>query len=129
MQVVLIILSAGLLGLIIYFAVSSSSSRLLKRVSIVAMGLIALSLVVAGIIVLLGPGGTEEVVLPIALGQQAPAADDTNYFGFIIFLLLFLLIIGLIIALTHRDSKKKEMERKNALKTRSSSDGKYKSKL
>ena len=125
----MIILSAGLLGLIIYFAVSSSSSRLLKRVSIVAMGLIALSLVVAGIIVLLGPGGTEEVVLPIALGQQAPAADDTNYFGFIIFLLLFLLIIGLIIALTHRDSKKKEMERKNALKTRSSSDGKYKSKL
>ncbi|MDR0511800.1 MAG: hypothetical protein LBG93_01680 [Treponema sp.] len=129
MQIVLIILSAGLLGLIIYFAVSSSSSRLLKRVSIVAMGLIALSLVVAGIIVLLGPGGTEEVVLPIALGQQAPAADDTNYFGFIMFLLLFLLIIGLIIALTHRDSKKKEMERKNALKTRSSSDGKYKSKL
>ena len=129
MQVVLIILSAGLLGMIIYFAASSSSSRLLKRVSIIAMGLIALSLVIAGILVIRGPGETEEIVLPAVLGQQAPEASSTNYFGIIVFLLLFLLIIGLIIAVTHKNSQKKEMHRKNAFKPRSSSEGKEKDKL
>ena len=108
MLIVLVILSVGLLGLVIYFAVSRKSSRFLKLAAFIALGLIALALVVAGIFLIVGPGESVEH-LPIPLFQETPAPErESNVImEAAAFLLFFLLIIGLIYYLTHREQRRR----------------------
>ena len=108
MLVVLAILSVGLLGLIIYFAVSSKSSRLLKLSALNALGLIALSIAVCGVFLIIGPSEkTTEVTLPV-FSDSAPQTKGSNIAAFIVFLVTVLFIVGLIIFIPMRDRRKKE---------------------
>ncbi|MCL2601203.1 MAG: hypothetical protein FWD91_00155 [Treponema sp.] len=109
MLFVLVILSAGLLGVIIYFAFSRKSSRLLKRAAFAALALIALALVVCGIVLIVGPG---EVAVQIPVpGFQEPVEPEPEKrlsTELLIFLLVFLFILGLIIFLVLRGQRKKD---------------------
>ena len=88
MQVVLVILSVGLLGLIIYFAVSPKSSRLLRLTALVALVLIGLSLGICGIFLIKGPGETKEFI-PLVLQESQPQAKSSNTGAIITFFIVF----------------------------------------
>jgi len=108
MLVVLIIISIGLLGLVIYFAVSKKSSRQLKLAAFIALGLIALALAVAGIFLLSGPGeDTHHIPLPVFQEAQIQPADDSNILEVVIFFLIFLLVMGLIVGLALKSQRRK----------------------
>jgi len=115
MLVVLVILSAGLLGLIIYFIVSSKSSRLLRLAALIALGFIGLSIGVCGILLILGPKKEQaDIVLPVFLDAAPPAKSGGNFAAILVFLVLFLLIVGITIFLSLRNQgKNKEEEKKN----------------
>jgi len=115
MQVVLIILSVGLTGLIIYFAVSPKSSRLLKITAFIALALSGLSLGVAGIFLIIGPGeGSEFIPLPVFQEFQPPPAKSGNTLAVVVFFMVFLGVLGLIIALALREQRKKDQKAKKA---------------
>ena len=110
MQIVLIILSVGLLGLIIFFAVSPKSSRLLKIAAFIALGLIGLSIGVAGVFLIIGPAESpDHIPFPVfpEAQPQAPKAGG-NMAAIVIFLLFFSLIMGLTIVLTLREQRRKD---------------------
>jgi len=110
MQVVLVILSVGLLGLIIYFAVSSRSSRLVRISAFVALGLICLSLVVSGIFLIKGPGESTDIV-PLPVFQDAqPPVKASNTLAIVVIFVIFLFIVALIIYLAIRQQRKKEIK-------------------
>ena len=118
MLVLLIILSVGLLGLVIYFAVSPKSSRQLKLAAFIALGLIALAIAVCGIFLFMGPGaGTEQIPLQLFQETQTQIAEDSNILEIIVFLLIFLIVLGLIVGLTFRAQHKKAKEEKMSKKS------------
>ena len=117
----MIILSVGLFGLIVYFAVSSKSSRHLKLAAFIALGFIALALAVAGFFLIAGPGESgHHIPLPAFQEAQPATAEDSNILEIIIFFLIFLLIMGIIIGINLKNQRKKGAAAKNAEKTRSS---------
>ena len=108
MIVVLILFSLGLLGLIIYYAVSPKSSRLLKLASTIALGLIGIAIIVCAIIIIIGPKeDPNAVLLPFITEEsgQTPTSRVTNFMDIIIFLVLFGLI-SLVIARSMKQQKK-----------------------
>ena len=109
MQVVLIILSVGLLGVIIYFAVSPKSSRPLKFAAIIGLALIGLSLGVCGILLIKGPGqGKAVVTLPFLLEDTPqPPAKKTNMAVILTFLVTFFFIMGLVLMTTMKEKQNK----------------------
>ena len=114
MQVFLAILSVGLLGLIIYFAVSPKSSGLLRLAALIALGLIAISIGVCAIFLVRGPTEATDVIpLPFLPPDADPQPERKGDLPVIIgFLVLLLVLVGLIYY-----SSKKEKERK-ALKAK-----------
>ena len=103
MTVVLAILSVGLLGLIIYFAVSPKSSRLLKLTALIALVFIGLSLGVCGIFLIMGPEeNPEHIPLPVLQELQPPPAKSGNMLEIIVFFVIFLIVLGVIIVLSVR---------------------------
>ena len=107
MQVVLSVISLGLLGLIIYFAVSPKSSRILRLSAFAALGLIGISLVVCGIFIIRGPGESAEII-PLPVFEEAkPAAKSGNMATVVVFFIIFVLVLALIVFLAIRDQKKK----------------------
>jgi predicted membrane channel-forming protein YqfA (hemolysin III family) len=113
MQVVLIILSIGLLGIIIYFAVSPKSSKLLKLAAFIALGLIVLSLAICGIFLIIGPGEDDgDIFLPI-FHDAAPQADSSGNTTMVVsFFVALFGILGLIIFLALREQRKKAVSAK-----------------
>ena len=106
MIVVMIIISLGLLGLIVYFAISPKSSRLLKISAIIALGAICLTIIICGIIIIKGPAEDPTVVqLPIFPDSPPQAAAESRLSDIIIMGAL-LLALALIIAKATRDQKK-----------------------
>ena len=122
MQVVLIVFSAGLLGLIIYFAVSPKSSRLLKLTAIIALGLIGLTIGVCGFFLIRGPSqGSDPVPLPVFQESSPKPVKNNNIVVMLIFMGVLLLILGASIFISLRDQKKtragaKKMKASPALK-------------
>jgi hypothetical protein len=116
MQVVLIILSVILLGFIIYYAVSSKSSRIVKLSALIALGLIGLSLGVASIVLVVNSSNhdDEEPRLPVFLNPTAETPKKSNTVEIIIFLVFLAAIIGLIAVVTSRDRKIRQQEAKKA---------------
>jgi len=114
MQVVLIILSVGLLGVIIYFAVSPKSSRPLKLAAIIALALIGLSLGVCGIVLIRGPGQSKTAItLPFLLEDTPqPPAKKTNLAVTLTFLVSFFFIVGLVLMTTMKEKRDKAMPQK-----------------
>ena len=123
MQIVLIILSLGILVGIIYFAFSPKSSPLLKRVAFIALGVIALALVICGIFLIMGPA-EETGIIPIPGFHEPPAqeAESRVSVELVVFILIFLLIMGIIIYSAIKEQQKKSSKLKTAEKRRSIKD-------
>ena len=116
MIVVLVIFSLGLLGLIIFFAVSPKSSRLLRLSAIIALGAICLSIIICGIIIFIGPAQDPRVVpLPVFPDSPAPAEESRNRVADIIIPVALLLLLGLVIVKASRDQRKMPAEKKAAV--------------
>jgi formate-dependent nitrite reductase membrane component NrfD len=113
MIVFLLILSAGLLGVIIYFAFSPKSSRLLRLSAILALGLICASLVVAGIFLIKGPAEEEDDILFPFFNDAAasPAKKGTPVMDIVIVALLLFILI-LVIYRAVKDHRKADAEKK-----------------
>ena len=114
MQVVLIIISVVLLGVIINYAFSRKSSRILRLAALGALGLIALSLGIASIIIATSGSNddTEEDHLPIFLDLPQEAPQKSNFVEIITFLVFLTVIIALIIVIAYKDRKMKQAEAK-----------------
>lgn len=107
--------------MIIYFAVSSKSSRPLRLAAFAALALIAIAIAVSGVVLIIGPGeGPEIIPFPFLPDTDAPPAENGNTGAVIIFMLVFLLILGLVIWLHHREQRKKEDKSKTAKDFKSS---------
>jgi multisubunit Na+/H+ antiporter MnhB subunit len=113
MQTVLIILSTGLFGLIIYFAFSPKSSRLLKRAALIALGFIGLAMGVCSIMVLIGPV-QKDAEIPFNIFPDTPKTppQNANVVEFIIFLVVFVFVIGLIVMLALRERRAEKKKKK-----------------
>jgi len=106
MVVVGIIFSIGLLGVIIFFAVSPKSSKLLRLTAIVALGLIVISLVVCGIFIIKGPPEDPEfIVLPIFHDTEPQVKKPIRVLDLVI-LSVFIIGLSLVIAKAAKDQKK-----------------------
>ena len=114
MLIVLVILSLGLLGLIIYFAFSTNSTRLQKRVALIALALIGLSIVVCTILLILGPHKDKEDSIPVFQDTAPQAAGSGNITTVIFFIAVFLLILAMVIVLSLRKERKKRLPDKKA---------------
>ena len=114
MQVVLIILSVVLLGVIINYAFSPKSSRFLRLAALIALVLIGLSLGVASIIIALSGSNTdaEESRLPIFLEAPTAAPNKSNVVELYIFLGVLAVVIALTIVVAIKDRKKRLEEAK-----------------
>jgi ABC-type lipoprotein release transport system permease subunit len=112
MQVVLIILSVGLLGVIIFFAVSPKSSRIVRLAAIAAMVLIGISLGIASIIIVLKiRDKARQDSLPIFVDpQRAPPTSRADFVEIIVFLSILVVVIGLIVFMSHIDRKRRLLE-------------------
>ena len=116
MLVVLIILSLGLLAVIIYFALSGKSSKTLKLAAIIALGAIVLSILVAGIIIFIGPSeDTTSVPMPIFSDTPAQAEGGRSLGDFLI-LAVFIVILSLVMYRAAK-SQKKQAEAAKTVKT------------
>jgi len=110
MLIVLAIISVGLLGLIIKFAVSSTSSRLLKRVSFIALILIGLAVGICSIIIIIGPGESDDgISFPVFQEAAAAPAEKSNILAIIIFVLMFIFFPILIGFLARRNKGPKKV--------------------
>ena len=111
MLVIAIILSLGLLGVIVFFVFSPKSSSLLRMAGIGALGLICLTLVICGLILIFGGGDDgDEITLPI-FADAAPQQEPTVGVFEIVVLFIFLFAIAMIIYV----AMKKEKLRKKAI--------------
>ena len=113
MQIISAILSLGLVGLIIYFAVSPKSSRLLKLSAFVALGLIALTLAICGIVLIRGPGESQESITLPSFLDTSPPPQKTSAVPVIVFSLAFLSILGLITYLALKEYRQKHTDSAN----------------
>jgi hypothetical protein len=107
MLVVLSVFSLGLLGLIVYFAVSSKSSGLLKKCAIIALCLIGVSLIVCGFFIIRGPG-EDPAVMPLPVLPGSPAPEKRGNLADLIILLVMLAIVGFVILLAVKRKPKKD---------------------
>jgi multisubunit Na+/H+ antiporter MnhB subunit len=117
MQVVLIILSVIVLVIIINYAVSGKSSRIVRLTALGALGLIALSLGVASIIIAVNTFSkdNEEDHLPIFLeAQQDEPKKTANLVEIIIFLVIIVALIAVIAVVSSMERKKRLAEAKKA---------------
>ena len=112
MIVLLIIISVGVLGLIINFAVSPKSSQLLKFAATIALGLIGLAVIICGIIIFIGPKQNPDAILLPFMSEDdgtQPTRGRTSIMDIVIFAVL-LGVIGLVIARSMKQQKKMARE-------------------
>lgn len=115
MQIVLIILSVGLLGVIIYFAVSHKSSRLVRLTAIIALGLIAISLGICSVFLIKGPSQSGvEIPLPVFSDTPTAPAKKGNIVEILVLIAILSLIMGLIVYSARKDRLAKAAEVKKA---------------
>ena len=108
MVVVLVILSLGLLGVIIYFLISPKSSRILRISAIIALGLIGLSLAVCGIFLIKGPSQGDTVLpLPFLPEDTPQNAKKTDLPVILTFLVAFLFIVVLVVRTSMKEKNLK----------------------
>jgi|GEM_PF-1257196 len=99
-----------LLGFIIFFAISPKSSKILRLVSIIALGAICLSLIISAIIIIAGPAeDPQRIPLPPQLDSSSPA-ESPRRASDIIILLVFILGIALVIIKATNDQKKANLK-------------------
>ena len=107
MIVVLIIFSVGLLGLIIYYAVSAKSTRLLKFAATIALGLIGVAIIICAFFIIRGPQQDPDAVLLPFITEETnqTTRNTTSITDILIFIALFG-VISLVIAKSMKEQKK-----------------------
>jgi uncharacterized membrane protein len=108
MLFVIIPIALGFLGVIIYFALSKKSARIVRLVALIALGAVILSVLVCGIIVILGLGeGGEEPRMPdfLVTGESEPPAK-TNTFVLVMVILFLLIFLGMVVVLSLKEQRK-----------------------
>jgi flagellar basal body-associated protein FliL len=111
MLIIGIIFSAGFLGCIIYFAVSPKSSRLLRFISLIALGVIALAIVICGIFLVIGPKEATDVIpLPVFEDASPKPVKNNNLIFVVIFLAILLVVLGGIVYISLKRQKKAASE-------------------
>jgi cytochrome bd-type quinol oxidase subunit 1 len=109
-----LILSVGLLLLIIYFALSKKSSRGVKNVAIVALIIVALSVLVSVVIMfifrqpvaVIGNEPIREVI------EEEVMVVKDNSFMMLIVAVFFLLLLGVIVYFALKEQKRAKLETK-----------------
>jgi len=113
MLVVLAILSAGLMGIIIYLALSPKSSKLLKLSAFGALGLIVIAVGICAIFLVIGPGEDDGIINFPTFDDSPPAPTrNVNIVEILIFIAIFLIIMGFIIYLALREKRNKGIVQK-----------------
>jgi membrane protease YdiL (CAAX protease family) len=109
MIIVGILVSLALLVVIIRFALSPKTERLVKRAARIALAAIGLALIVCLVMVIAGPveEEEEEVFAGLPLAEPVAAAGDPNRAYMLVLGLIMLFFVGLIIFLSLREEKKK----------------------
>ncbi|MDR1024746.1 MAG: hypothetical protein LBL56_03395 [Treponema sp.] len=109
MLFVIIPLSVVLLGLIVYYALSPRSSKVLRLSALGALGAIMLSIVICVIIIVAGMGGDEEPVMPDFFAvEPIQAAPRGNFFALFLLALFLLAFLGIVIFLAMRERRRGE---------------------
>ena len=112
----MIIVSVGLLGVIIYFAVAPKSSRMLRLAAIAALALIALSLGIAGFMLIAGPSQEGPFIPhPVFEGMEQPV-QKKNTALIASFLIIFIVMMAAVVMLTRKEQQKKALMAKEAPK-------------
>ncbi|MFP3041228.1 hypothetical protein LQZ19_05340 [Treponema primitia] len=108
MVIVGILVSLALLGVIIRFALSKQSEKLVKRAAVIALAVIGLAIIVCLILIITGPKQVEEepVFSGLPLAEPVQVADSNVVYA-LIFGIIMLLFLGLIIFLSIRGKKPK----------------------
>jgi drug/metabolite transporter (DMT)-like permease len=107
LQIILTIVSAALLGFIVYFAFSPRSSKILKRAAIIALVLTTLSLAVCAFLLLSEPAASPGQVF-VETTEQPPPVKKTSAAPVFIVLSLLLLFMFFIAFLAIREEKRKK---------------------
>ena len=107
MQIFMLILAVGFLGVIVYFAISPKSSRLVKIVAISALVLAGLTIGICAFFLLSGPAQDPDAIpLPVFQDMPTEPAKKSNVMSFFIFFAFLFAILGVIIYVAVRDRKK-----------------------
>ena len=103
-----VIFSFALLAVIIRFALSRQSDRLVKRAALIALAVIGLTIVVCLVVIMTGPQATEEeaVFTGLPLAEQVAVVNSGRLYVLIVGIIM-LLFVGLIIYLSLREERKK----------------------
>ncbi|MDR3192934.1 MAG: hypothetical protein LBT87_07705 [Treponema sp.] len=117
MLFVIIPIALGFLGVIVYFALSKESSRIVRLAALIALGAVILSVLVCGIIVLLSLGdGGGEAVMPDFLAVEEPEPPTkTNTFVLVIVMLFLLAFLGMVVFLSLKEQRKTTERKTEAL--------------
>jgi len=118
MLIALAIISIIFLGIIIKFSFSSTSTSLIKRISLIALILIGLAVGICSIILIIGPSEDQEgVAFPVFQEARAAPAEKSNIVAIIIFLIIFVIFPILIIFLARRNKEQKRRPKEKPRKT------------
>jgi heme A synthase len=110
--VVTIPLALGFLGVIIYFALSKESSRIVRFAALIALGAAILSVLVCGIIVVSGLGGAgEEPAMPDFLATEPALPAKDNTFGLVLGILFLLAFLVAVVVLSLKEQQKSTKEK------------------
>jgi hypothetical protein len=108
MLFVIIPLSVILLGLIVYYALSPRSSKILRLSALGALGAIMLSIVICVIIIFAGPGGNDEPVMPDFFAAEPIQDAPKDDFTFLVLpAVLLLAFLGTVIFFAMRERKQR----------------------
>lgn len=102
-----------LLGVIIRFALSKQTDKLVKRAAIIALAVIGLALIVCVIAIVAGPKTVEEesVFTGFSLEEPVQVTNPATVYA-LIFGVIMALFVGLIIFLAVREKKGGQAKRK-----------------
>jgi heme A synthase len=105
---VIIPIALGFLGAIVYFALSKKSSRFVRLAALIALGVVILSVLVCGLIILLSlGGGTEEPVMPdFFVTEQPEAPAKTNTFIIALVMIFLLVFLGMVVFFSLKEQRK-----------------------
>ena len=109
------ILSLGLLGMIIYFVISPKTSRLHRLAALIALGVIGITILVCGILLIRGPQEDPDAVLQQIFQGTQTQPQPRNIWDIVIFSALLLIVASVAIKAI-KDQRKPAAKQKKAAK-------------
>lgn len=105
MNMFVLILPAAIFFLILYFALSKKSGPLVRKAALITLILLTLSVIISLFFIISGPSETA-LGLPVESVPDTPVQNNnTNLPALIIFVILFLLFLGIIIFILLRERR------------------------